>query len=280
MDTFRDRQAVSPHDTATNERLRSEFVRKLILQSTGNSVAGTENPPPRLLVQFWDDATSVPGDVQACLDSWGPLERFGIRRVLFNDVTALRFIENNFSERHVLAFSTCAHPAMRADYFRLCFMLRRGGLYVDADDVYLGQPVDEVLGDGRLKLQALCYDIPTNSMLQPFETAEHGEDASRIFYVNNNPLIAPRNHPILARALRRATDQLLSLGLKGTDIQSMTGPGNLTASLVEHALGLREQGADSDFALLTDWDAIATSKWPLDYRSDNRNWRNWARGNA
>jgi mannosyltransferase OCH1-like enzyme len=81
----------------------------------------------------------------------------------------------------VLAFSACDHPAMRADYFRLCFMVRVGGLYVDADDRYLGQPIDAALGDGRLKLQALCYDIPSDSMLDLYETAERGEDASHIF---------------------------------------------------------------------------------------------------
>lgn len=117
-------------------------------------------------------------------------------------------------------------------------------------------------------------------MLAPYETAESGGGTDHIFYVNNNPLIAPAHHPLVAHALERATDQVLSFGASGRDIQSMTGPGNLTTSLVEHALQLQEQGADLDFALLPNWDAIAVSTWPLEYRSDDRNWRNWVRSNG
>jgi len=158
-------------------------------------------------------------------------------------------------------------------------MLQVGGLYVDADDRYVGQSFSEILGDGRLQLQALCYDIPSDSMLNAYEAAAEGEDSSRIFYVNNNPLVAPSGHSLLARALERATGQILSHG-NWRDIQSITGPGNLTASLVEHAMNLEARGVDLDFALLPNWDEMALSTWPLEYRSDDRNWRNWVRSNG
>ncbi|WP_116047029.1 hypothetical protein [Amycolatopsis palatopharyngis] len=111
-------------------------------------------------------------------------------------------------------------------------------------------------------------------MFDPYETAEGGEDASHIFYVNNNLLIAPAGDPLVARALERVTDQVLSSRASGRDIQSMTGPGNLTASLVEHPVELSVQEGELDFTLLLNWDAIAVSTWPLEYRSDDRNWRN------
>jgi mannosyltransferase OCH1-like enzyme len=235
---------------------------------------------PRLLVQFWDDASDVPLDVQACLDSWAPLEQLGFTRLLFDDATALRFIDDHFTPRQVLAFNGCGHPAMRADYFRLCFMVKVGGMYVDADDRYLGQSINSIVGDGRLQLQPLCYDIPSDSMLNPYKAAAAGEDSSHIFYVNNNPLIAPAGHPLVVRALERATDQIISPGTNERDIQSITGPGNLTACLVEHALELQAEEAELDFTLLPNWDATAVSTWPLQYRSDERNWRKWAHNNG
>lgn len=96
-----------------------------------------------------------------------------------------------------------------------------------------------------------------------------------IFYVNNNPLIAPAGHPVIRLALERSTQILLTQAGDSWDVQSTTGPGNLTASLVGHAIEFERAGAARDFALLTDWDIVSVSRWPLGYRSDERNWRLW-----
>ena len=50
---------------------------------------------------------------------------------------------------------------MRCDYFRLCFMARNGGFYVDADEVYQDVDCEYLFEDGRLKLQPLCYEMST-----------------------------------------------------------------------------------------------------------------------
>jgi mannosyltransferase OCH1-like enzyme len=118
-----------------------------------------------VLVQFWDDARAVPGDVQACLDSCAPLEAAGFERLLFDDTSARHFIEEHFSGRHVRAFDCCSHPAMRADYFRLCFMLRVDGLYIDADNEHQGADVESMIRGGLLRLQPLIYDIPSDLMV-------------------------------------------------------------------------------------------------------------------
>lgn len=94
----------------------------------------------------------------------------------------------------------------------------------------------------------------------------------RIFYVNNNPLAAPAAHPVLQRALSRATDKLL--GDDPTpEIQSTTGPGNLTAALAAHARQLLLRGDPPDFELMLDWSTTAVTQWDLEYRNDARNWR-------
>lgn len=98
-----------------------------------------------------------------------------------------------------------------------------------------------------------------------------------IFYVNNNPLVAPAFHPVVRSALARSTRILLSQAGERLDIQSTTGPGNLTASLVQHSIASSVAGKGRDFLLLTNWEAISTSRWPLSYREDERNWRLWNR---
>ena len=116
------------------QRGESQFMRQLIATSSSESQMASRSTTPRVLVQFWDDASAIPDDVQECLESSAPLEAAGFERTLFDDTSARHFIEDHFGARNVRAFDRCSHPAMRADYFRLCFMLRVGGLYVDADD--------------------------------------------------------------------------------------------------------------------------------------------------
>jgi mannosyltransferase OCH1-like enzyme len=262
---------------AEDDSSRSQFICQLMTESGSPSQAESRSIAPRVLVQFWDEA-EAPRDVQQCLESWAAIEAAGFERMLFDDASARDFIQDRFSARHVRAFDRCDHPAMRADYFRLCFMLRVGGLYVDADDEYQGADVDPLMRTGRLLLQALCFDISSNSMIDVAEALADGTSAQRIFYVNNNPLVAGPGHPVIAKALERSTTLLLATRQTARDIQSVTGPGNLTASLVAHAVELEADSAARDFEFLMGWEAVAVSKWPLDYRGDGRNWRNWIRG--
>jgi hypothetical protein len=165
---------------------------------------------------------------------------------------------------------------MRSDYLRLCFVLAEGGLYVDADDVLLGGGWEAVFGDGALKVQPLCYDVAACAMVPAAELRRTGlPTEGRVFYVNNNPIAAPAGHPVLRRALARATDRLLG-DEPAPEIQSTTGPGNLTAALAAHARESQVRGSSAvpDFALLLDWERVAEPRWDLAYRKDDRNWRN------
>jgi hypothetical protein len=178
-----------------------------------------------------------------------------------------------YGSRECAAFGRCRHPAMRSDYLRLCFVLADGGLYVDADDVLRGAGWQDLFGNGRLKVQPLCYDLTDCGMVPSSELRRTDLSTDgRIFYVNNNPIAAPPGHPVLRRALTRATDRLLG-DKPAPEIQSTTGPGNLTAVLVAHA----HESQATDFEFLLDWEETAKPCWDLAYRGDERNWRNMDR---
>lgn len=195
---------------------------------------------------------------------------------MFDDAGAKRFISKRLGGSYVAAFDLSHHPAMRCDYFRLCYILTSGGFYVDADEVYQGTDCNYVLCDNRLKIQPLCYDAATGMMIKPdVFMKKRGYSPDWIFYVNNNPLIAPANHPVIRLALNRATHILLHHVEKRPDIQSTTGPGNLTASLVRHSIASKLARRTPDFLLLSNWEAVSISRWPLSYRNDERNWRLW-----
>jgi len=162
---------------------------------------------------------------------------------------------------------------MQSDYFRLCYIFVEGGCYIDADDEYDGAPIQHLFNDGRLKIQPLCYDISTNMMVSPSLFTKPGANSeSWIFYFNNNPLIAGIGHPLIERALAQATLSLEKDGTNGLpEIQSTTGPGNLTKSIFEFVTENNE--IEQTLLVLRDWHNIGKNKWDLSYRNDTRNWR-------
>jgi len=258
-----------------DHQARSDFVRELVQRSgVHDSVpAAYSTKPPRTIVQFWDDLDQLPGDVRECIESWKKLGEQGFEVLLFDNNSARDFVARRLGPRYESAYVKCYHPAMRSDYFRLCYILMEGGCYLDADDVYHGSAIEHLFNDGRLRIQPLCYDISTNQMVPPSVFTELGANASTwIFYFNNNPLIAVNGHPIVKRALAKATEALeRPTAGELPEIQSTTGPGNLTKSIFDLAT---EQGEIARALLvLCDWEDIAINKWSLSYRHDARNWR-------
>jgi mannosyltransferase OCH1-like enzyme len=263
-------------DNPEHHRQRSEFIRKLVQRSPGQHSINDRcrQPTPKTIVQFWHDLEQLPTDVEECVRSWTVWETSGFKHKLFDKRTAGAFISHSLGARHKRAFERCYHPARQADYFRLCYVLVEGGIYVDADDACVGTEIGWLAEGGRLKLQPLCYDIATGAMVKPavFLRAE-AYDPNWIFYFNNNPLIAGPGHPVIEYALGQAT-RLLELAGKHEflEIQSATGPGNLSKSIFD--LGKKSNSdTETEVVVLVDWDALAVSQWPLSYRSDTRNWR-------
>jgi hypothetical protein len=85
---------------------------------------------------------------------------------------------------------------MQADYFRLCYLLVEGGLYVDADDACIASDISSLFHGFGLKVQPLCYDIGSDSIVSPTEFLHAGaSNEGWIFYFNNNPLIASQGDP-------------------------------------------------------------------------------------
>lgn len=263
-----------------HEDLRSAFIRDITIRqmtSETEPVKGLhleECLIPRRLIRYWHDPLELPEDVRTCLESWDCLADEGFEFHMFDDVSAAAYIANVYGDREQQAFRRCSHPAMRCDYLRMCFILAEGGLYVDADDVLLGEGWRRIFWDSRLKVQPLCYDIRAGAMMPAAEIWRPDLPTDgRIFYVNNDPIAAPADHPVLRRALVRSTARLLGEDCF-PEIQSTTGPGNLTAALAAHARDLQQASLSFDFELLRDWESIAEMRWELSYRSDARNWRN------
>ena len=264
------------HRVAEDDGLRSNYMRQLIQAEHSLDPQIGNVTIPKVLIQFRHDLAALPTDVHECLESWVPLTACGFERLLFDDRKARAFIQRHFGDAHVTAFDQCGHPAMRCDYFRLCYIFTNGGFYVDADEVYNGGDCSYLYSDNRLKIQPLCYDTRTDEMVScDLFIGQKACSPDWIFYVNNNPIVAPAFHPIIRSALAHSTRIILSQAGGRIDIQDTTGPGNLTASLVQHSIASSAEAKNQDFLLLRNWEGISTSHWPLSYRDDERNWRLW-----
>lgn len=227
---------------------------------------------PKVIIQFWDKANSIPSDVKKCMESWESLKEEGYTYILFNEKSAREYISSNLKKEHLLAFDNCYHPAMKSDYFRLCYINYSGGMYVDSDDVYSGLKIDNYFINSKLKLQPLCYDLELNQMVETQNFLNNDtQNKHWIYYFNNNPIISAPFNPIIGYALERATNILLNIDHNNLpEIQSTTGPGNITASVVA---ALLTSTFNDEIEILTDWEELSKTIWFLSYRNDSRNWR-------
>lgn len=184
----------------------------LLLQCRRHGVFDYDRPNeqakviPKTIVQFWD-SPDIPGDIARLMKSWDQCK--GFEHQVFNDHSALTFIEQHCTARVLKAFQMANHPAMRSDIFRLAYLSVNGGVYVDADD--------------------LCrHDI--GGLLSPgFELILMQENLASI---GNNFIAAAPGHPCIEFILSTIVD--LVLEKQGNNVWFLTGPGALSSGFCRH----------------------------------------------
>lgn len=234
------------------------------------------------LYQYWNDP-SPPPDVLSDIE--------GIRSAnpeldyqLLNEATAEAFIALHYGSIEVEAFKACGHPAMQADYLRLCLMDSVGGLYLDAD-LQSGAPLASMLGDVPHGLLSTWNGLVGNGVL----------------------MFRQPRHPYIRACLALATDNIANR--RFSNVLVATGPGvfNVVQWLIEprirpvmeylvinsdwrlwgwfelldHARRLIEPTPElcAAFAGLTRMDTATMSAWLVPtqpaYKATDRHWMRW-----
>lgn len=156
---------------------------------------------PRRIVQFWDSA-EVPPEVSELMDSWPRVcADFEYRR--FSEASARHFLKSHYHASVLRAFNKCHTVPMKADLFRLAYLFREGGVYVDADD-YCRHPLDCL---GRLDADLILYQETFGSL-------------------GNNFIAVVPGHPVIGDALDYTVRELLESSR--SDTWFTTGPGQIT----------------------------------------------------
>lgn len=212
------------------------------------------------------------------MSTWQQQSKFQVDRATAE--SAHRFISESTSERHVDAYRYCHHPAMQCDYYRLVILLKRGGIYIDADDMSTGRDLAELLSSpGDLKLRWLCTNNIEHRAATEQECAAliQGivEPTGLTFYFNNSPIVCEANNPIIALALDRATQEILAAKKSGIhpDIHGTTGPTNLTNAILQYYLSALRDDSTFSVSPIDRWQDYAHVIGDLAYRKTNRDWR-------
>ena len=161
---------------------------------------------PRRIVQFWDSA-EPPAEIAGFMAGWREAHP-DWEHARFTLQTAGEYLRDNHPIEVVRAYVRAGLAAQKADIFRLAWLAREGGVYVDADDRCIGH-LSSVLQDGTGLL----------AWQEHFGT------------LGNNFLAAAPGHPVLARALALAVE---ALNRGDQDIPWLsTGPGLLTRAFAQ-----------------------------------------------
>jgi mannosyltransferase OCH1-like enzyme len=236
----------------------SPLCRALEQAAIDGNIPKPHEKVPRRILQFWDQKT-IPADVQNCMASWRAIPNFD--HVIFDDVRAREFIRVECEARHLEAYDLCNHPAMKSDLFRLAYLYRHGGVYVDADDTYEGSNINHLFDeDGLFRLRSISF------------TRSPSEPAAVIY--NNNPIFCVANDEILRKAFERATMIMLSLGKREFyNMLAITGPLNLSIAVYATALDCVASGTDFRFNPIIGWDDVAKKNRKMEYQKTTRGWR-------
>jgi thioredoxin-like negative regulator of GroEL len=225
----------------------------LLLQCRRHGVFDYDRPNehaqaiPKTILQFWDNP-DIPDDIAQLMQSWDQCKGFEHR--IFNDHTALAFIEEHCTARVLKAFRMANHPAMRSDIFRLAYLSVNGGVYVDADD--------------------LCrHDI--GELLSPgFELILMQENLASI---GNNFIAAAPGHPCIEFILSTIVD--LVLEKQGNNVWFLTGPGALSSGFCRYyrqQLGRARLPAGVRVVTVYSLYAFISPHIPCRHKNDERHW--------
>ena len=91
---------------------------------------GDSNGIPKTIVQYWN-TINIPHEIKKLMATWKD-NNYGFSHELFHREEAINFIETNYDKEISDIFKKLRIPAMQSDFFRVAYILKKGGIYIDA----------------------------------------------------------------------------------------------------------------------------------------------------
>jgi mannosyltransferase OCH1-like enzyme len=210
-----------------------------------------------LVTQFWH-SDAPPADVARSMRTWRRDPAFRWR--VFDERTADEFIAAHCDRRTLLAYRSCAVPAMQADMLRYAALWVDGGVYVDVNLANRGGAAaifDASAARGCLFLRG--------------EDEEPPSPGRRPGRITNALMFARRpRDPLLGRALARATDNVLAR--LSNNVWEVTGPGVLTEVWQADDAEADRLLADFTIRPLSSTSGAIGARW-LSHKGSDTDWR-------
>lgn len=213
-------------------------------------------PAHRNVMLYWDDEDIVPKEIAGIVEEWRRICS-GWNIKLFGMESARDFLRDNFGKDISQLFLTCALPAMRSDFFRVCWAFSRGGIYCDLRHVPLREPL---------------FFLPGKNLTLPLH--DIGTVTNRIFYSKVESCELKLVQSEIIKSLRER---------KHESVWGATGPGAWMRALVpgpnrKRKIKLRKmmtQGQKGEIELVT-WENVLKffhdSNYPGPERFSHEHW--------
>jgi mannosyltransferase OCH1-like enzyme len=153
-----------------------------------------ENRIPRIILQTWFEELTPERypHLQRLHNSW---KTSGWGYQFYTDATARVCFQEHYPDRFVEAYDAILPGAFKADLFRLCVLLKEGGIYADID-VQLDVNLDSFLTNN------LSFLVPRDVAIDHWPRAN--------YCLWNGLLGAAPGHPIIARAVEDLLNRILN----------------------------------------------------------------------
>ena len=255
-------------DYETRSRIIRAWVRTILAGPTVEA-ARPASSIPRRIVQFWH-AESPPADVTDVMRAW-PAANVGLDHEVFSGRTALDFIRANHPENAAAAFVYATNPMLRSDLFRLLYLSRKGGIYIDADEESLA-PIEPLLDTTCTLLLAprvwRFADRKEVAIAEVFVGDVVPDNCG--FFLGNAPIACRAGHPAIVAITEFAVARVLQAKSEGrpAHVVDSTSSQMFTEIALNYLFGTPDPNSRlDDVGLLMDWRSrFANERW-LSYKS-------------
>lgn len=203
-------------------------------------------PEPRMM--FYWDKPEIPRPIGELIEM-NKSNNPDLECRVYSDESAKEFLKEHFDSYVLEAYGNAAHPSQKGDIFRLAYLYKMGGYYIDADDLVFARLGKYFAGVGS------AYFIES------------------IGHVGNNFLATTSGNRIFQDMLIEASENVATGAFDGC-IWRGTGPGLVSRHLARQVNDIVLNGRDRDvrISLPCEHKGISSYHLTMNYKKDGFHW--------
>jgi len=185
------------------ERVRDDVMKRKKIDFIINIEDEGKNIP-HIIMQTYKSINSVPELVFDNIKNQNPDWEYNF----LDDKEIEKFLKKEYPPQILQKFNSFSHGAHRADLFRLCWLYKKGGVYVDIDTQLL-KPLNQIIKDKKLIIPITDVDGSRKRLLNCFMVSKKGnplilECIKSVMKINNKDLY--NNYRLILRVMEKTIE--------------------------------------------------------------------------